>query len=75
MKLLSPQPNISLTSHTVKKCPFYLHLPCLGTPLIGLENIIKLSVEKCFSAVEQCVFLHLIHLFLQSKKMCCLLCF
>ena len=43
----------SLTSHTVKKCPVYLYLPWLGTPLIGFENIIKASMQKCFFAVEQ----------------------
>ena len=43
----------SLTSHTVKKCPVYLHLPWLGTLSNGLENKIKASVEKCFLAVEQ----------------------
>ena len=43
----------SLPSHTVKKCPVYLHLPWLGTPSVGLEHKIKASVEKCFFAVEQ----------------------
>ena len=33
--------------------PFYLHLPWLGTPSVGLENKIKASVEKCFIAIEQ----------------------
>ena len=43
----------SLTSHSVKKCPVYLHLPWLGTLSVGLENKIKASVEKCFFPVEQ----------------------
>ena len=42
----------SLTSHMVRKCPVYLHLPWLGTPSVGLENKTKASVEKCFFAVE-----------------------
>ena len=37
----------------VKKCPVDLHLPWLVTTLVGLENKIKASVEKCFFAVEQ----------------------
>ena len=37
----------------MKKCPVYLHLPCLGTPSVGLKNKIKASVEKCFFVVEQ----------------------
>ena len=45
----------SPTSHTMKKCLVYLHLPWLGTPSVGLENKIKANVEKCFFAVEQCV--------------------
>ena len=40
-------------SHVVKKCPVYLYLPWLGTPLVRLENKIKDSVEKCFFAVKQ----------------------
>ena len=63
----------SHTSHTVKKCPVYLHLPWLGTPSVRHESKIKASVEKCFFAVEQHVFLHLAHFFLQSKRMCGLL--
>ena len=43
----------SPTSHTVKKCSVYLHLPWLGTPSVGLENKIKASVEKYSFAVEQ----------------------
>ena len=43
----------SPTSHSVRKCPVYLHLSWLGTPLVDLENKIKASVEKCFFAVEQ----------------------
>ena len=43
----------SFPSHTVKKCPVYLHLPWLETPSVGLENKIKASVKKCFFAVEQ----------------------
>ena len=39
----------SPTLHTVKKCSVYLHLPWLGTPLVGLENKIKASAEKCFT--------------------------
>ena len=43
----------SPTSHTMKKCLVYLHLPWLGTPSVRLENKIKANVEKCFFAVEQ----------------------
>ena len=43
----------SLTSHTMKKCPVYLHLFWLGTPSVELENKIKPSVKKCFFAIEQ----------------------
>ena len=43
----------SPTLHTVKKCPFYLHLPWLGTPSVGLKSKIKASVKKCFFAEEQ----------------------
>ena len=45
----------SPTSHAMKKCLVYLHLPWLGTPSVRLENKIKVNVEKCFFAVEQCV--------------------
>ena len=34
------------TSHTVRKCPVYLHLPWLGTFSVRLENKIKASVEN-----------------------------
>ena len=37
----------------MKKCSIYLYLPWLETPSVRLENKIKTSVEKCFSAVEQ----------------------
>ena len=47
------KPFTSLTSHSMKKCPVYLHLPWLGTPSVGLENKIKANVEKCFFAVKQ----------------------
>ena len=63
----------STTSHTVRKCLVYLHLPWLGTPLVEFENKIKISVQKMPFAVEQRVFLHLAHFFLHSKRMCCLL--
>ena len=43
---------ISPTSHTVKKCPVYLHLPWLGTLSVKHESKIKARVEKCFFAVE-----------------------
>ena len=33
--------------------PYLSHLPWLGTLLIGLENKIKASDEKCFFAIEQ----------------------
>ena len=46
----------SLTSHTVKKCPVYLHLTWLGSPSVGLENKIKARVKKCFFAVEHVIF-------------------
>ena len=41
------------TSHAVKKCPVYLHLPWLGTPSIRYKSKIKASVKKCFFAVKQ----------------------
>ena len=59
---------ISLTSHTVKKCPVYLHLPCLETPSVGFKNKIKASVEKCFFAVEQRVIFKSRPLLLAIKK-------
>ena len=43
----------SPTSHTMKKCPVYLHLPWLGTPSVRHESKIKARVKKCFFAVEQ----------------------
>ena len=43
----------SLPSHTMKKCPVYLHLPWLGTFSVGLENKSKANVEKSIFAVEQ----------------------
>ena len=42
----------SPTSHTVKKCPLYLHLPWLETPSIGLENKIKASVKNYFFSID-----------------------
>ena len=37
----------------VKKCPVFLHLSWLRTPLVRIENKTKASLEKCFFAVEQ----------------------
>ena len=42
----------SPTSHAVKKCPVYLHLPWLETPSVRHESKIKASVKKCFFAVK-----------------------
>ena len=58
----------SLTLHTVKKCPVYLHLLCLRTPSVGLKNKIKASVEKCFFAVKQRVIFTSRPLLLAIKK-------
>ena len=43
----------SPTSHTMKKCLVYLHLPWLKTPSVGLETKIKATAEKCFFALDQ----------------------
>ena len=52
----------------VKKCPVYLHLPWLGTPSVGFENKIKVSVEKCFFAIEQRVIFTSLPLLSAIKK-------
>ena len=43
----------SPTSHTVKKCPVYLHSRWLEAPSVGNESKIKASVENFFFALEQ----------------------
>ena len=63
----------SPTSHTVKKCTVYLHLPWLGTPWVRHESKIKASVEKCFFAEEQRVIFTFRPLVPAIKRMCCLL--
>ena len=57
-----------LASHTVKKCPVYLHLPWLETSSVGLESKIIARVEKCFFAIEQCVTFTSCRLLSATKK-------
>ena len=45
----------SPTSHLLKKCPVYLHLPRMITSSVIHKSKIKTSVEKCFFAVEPSV--------------------
>ena len=47
----------SPTSHTVKKCPIYLHSPYLEASSVRNESKIKASVENFFFALEQRVVL------------------
>ena len=56
------------TSHTVKICFVYLHLPWLETPSVRHESKIKVNVEKCLFAVKQRVIFTSLPFFPAIKK-------